>query len=160
MSENHKIDITENMKRSFNRKTRNRAIICTTIYGIPFTAASVSILKAYPSFGAGISISVCIFLYAIVTIIFHEIFIAPRIWRHKVDLTEKQFMLLGGKIINLPPEKFSDIFKSNGELDFDYVINEYNGIRLVTFKNSGPYSVRFRRKEDATWFKLSIPHES
>ena len=77
------------------------------------------------------------------------------IWRYTVELDEEKFVKLGGKTYIPPPERFKDIWKYQGERDFDYVINQYKGWRIIKWSEKAPYVVRFFKEEDAIHFKLA-----
>lgn len=82
--------------------------------------------------------------------------VVPLIWRHAIEITEEQFTSLHGKTYIPPPEKFKDIFEYQGENDIDWVLNYYNGMRIIRWGEKPPYIVRFRKEEDAVHFKLAL----
>lgn len=123
---------------------------------------SIIALGAIPSYTLYIQtdsvIVIYVFLaiwYILINLLFTRI-ILPKLWRYKVILNEDQFDALGGKRFIPPPNTFKNIFKDDGEREFEYNISQYNGFRIIKWHNRPPYIVYFLKKSDAILFKLVL----
>ncbi len=155
------MEITKQMKRRYQLQAAGRTLLFALLYLAFWFGIMYPLLFQY----MGVNIWVGVFAFIVLNIIYN-IFITRRlvklIWRNKIVITQEQYEALGGRAYIEPPEKFRDIFKYSGELDFDYAISEYKGFRVIscfetwdTWSENKTYTVYFLREADAILFKLS-----
>lgn len=149
------IEITKDMQRAYNRATNKREAATIAFYLLIWLAGPTLAL-AYAGV-AGWLTGLMFVPWMIACRIFHNKVVVPRVWKYTVVLNQEQFVALGGKSNIPPPENFREIWKYQGERDFDYVINQYGGHRAIGWANKEPYVVRFRKDSDAVHFKLMCP---
>lgn len=154
-------EITARMKRSYYRIRAINALIFVVFSTIGWALIN-QVLPVPPLFSPewqlSLSVLVSLIAWNIMALWLHARVVLRLIWRHTVCINKNQYAFFGGKCDIAPPEKFTDVWKYQGELDFDYVLaTEYNGIVIHGWFTTESYIVRFWKKEAAVYFKMCVP---
>ena len=150
------IELTREVKQSYCRASIKRNLIVALSIWVLYVCVMWGFFFSGGTMPSWLA-SILFIPWLIVGLFIHNKWIVSKIWRYSVTLNSEQFAALYGKTHIPPPEKFKDIFKYQGENDIDWVLNQYNGFRIVNWIEKPPYIVHFFKEEDAIHFKLAIP---